>query len=161
MRKSIRISSISFVLLTLIISACSSPSEKVSDAEDNVKDAKEELKVTNEEYKVEMEEYKVRTNKEIEANEKSIKEFNARIDDQKSEAKADYQKKIDDLNAKNTDMKKRMDDFKTDSQTGWDKFKTEFAEEFKQSLLIVTHDSDFANKSHRIIEMEDGKIKSQ
>ncbi|MFN6074820.1 MAG: ABC transporter ATP-binding protein [Fluviicola sp.] len=35
----------------------------------------------------------------------------------------------------------------------------ELAEEFKQSLLIVTHDSDFANKSHRIIEMEDGKIK--
>ena len=36
----------------------------------------------------------------------------------------------------------------------------ELAEEFKQSLLIVTHDSDFANKSHRIIEMEDGKIKN-
>lgn len=36
----------------------------------------------------------------------------------------------------------------------------ELAEEFNQSLLIVTHDSDFANKSHRIIEMEDGKIKN-
>lgn len=34
----------------------------------------------------------------------------------------------------------------------------ELAEVYKQSLLIVTHDIDFANRTHRIIEMEDGKI---
>lgn len=31
-------------------------------------------------------------------------------------------------------------------------------DEFNLSLLIVTHDEDFANKSNRIIQMEDGKI---
>jgi len=30
--------------------------------------------------------------------------------------------------------------------------------EFHQSLLIVTHDIEFAKRTHRIIEMEDGKI---
>ncbi|MEZ4804366.1 MAG: ABC transporter ATP-binding protein [Bacteroidia bacterium] len=34
-------------------------------------------------------------------------------------------------------------------------------EEFNQSLLIVTHDQEFAGKTDRIIEMEDGKIISQ
>lgn len=34
----------------------------------------------------------------------------------------------------------------------------ELAEKYHQSLLIVTHDNDFAAKTHRIIEMEDGKI---
>ncbi len=34
----------------------------------------------------------------------------------------------------------------------------ELAEKYHQSLLIVTHDNDFAKKSHRIIEMEDSKI---
>jgi lipoprotein-releasing system ATP-binding protein len=29
---------------------------------------------------------------------------------------------------------------------------------YKQSLLIVTHDNEFANRTHRIIEMEDGRI---
>jgi len=29
---------------------------------------------------------------------------------------------------------------------------------YQQSLLIVTHDNDFANRTHRIIEMEDGRI---
>ena len=30
--------------------------------------------------------------------------------------------------------------------------------EKNQALLIVTHDPDFANKTHRTIEMADGKI---
>ncbi len=34
----------------------------------------------------------------------------------------------------------------------------ELTTQFKQSLLIVTHDNDFAERTHRIIEMEDGKI---
>jgi lipoprotein-releasing system ATP-binding protein len=34
----------------------------------------------------------------------------------------------------------------------------DLANEFKQTLLIVTHDNEFAAKTHRIIEMEDGKI---
>jgi lipoprotein-releasing system ATP-binding protein len=34
----------------------------------------------------------------------------------------------------------------------------ELAEEYNQSLLIVTHDTEFAEKTHRIIEMEDGRI---
>ena len=34
----------------------------------------------------------------------------------------------------------------------------ELAEVYNQSLLIVTHDSDFAARTHRTIEMEDGKI---
>lgn len=34
----------------------------------------------------------------------------------------------------------------------------ELAEEYNQSLLIVTHDNSFAERTHRIIEMEDGSI---
>jgi lipoprotein-releasing system ATP-binding protein len=34
----------------------------------------------------------------------------------------------------------------------------ELAEEFKQTLLIVTHDEEFAQRTHRIIEMKDGRV---
>jgi lipoprotein-releasing system ATP-binding protein len=34
----------------------------------------------------------------------------------------------------------------------------ELAEVYNQSLLIVTHDNEFSERTHRIIEMEDGKI---
>jgi lipoprotein-releasing system ATP-binding protein len=34
----------------------------------------------------------------------------------------------------------------------------ELSQEFKQTLLIVTHDNEFAERTNRIIEMEDGRI---
>lgn len=34
----------------------------------------------------------------------------------------------------------------------------QLAEEYNQTLLIVTHDNNFANNTHRIIEMKDGEI---
>ena len=37
----------------------------------------------------------------------------------------------------------------------------QLAEEHHQTLLVVTHDGDFAKKTHRIIEMGDGKIMKQ
>ena len=37
----------------------------------------------------------------------------------------------------------------------------ELAEEYHQSLLIVTHDNEFAERTDRIIEMEDGRIVRQ
>jgi lipoprotein-releasing system ATP-binding protein len=46
---------------------------------------------------------------------------------------------------------------KKNGEIVFDIFK-ELAEVYNQTLLIVTHDSDFANRTHRIIEMEDGKI---
>ena len=46
---------------------------------------------------------------------------------------------------------------KKNSEIVFDIFK-QLAEEYNQSLLIVTHDNEFAARTHRIIEMEDGKI---
>lgn len=37
-------------------------------------------------------------------------------------------------------------------------FFQELAERYHQTLLIVTHDNEFAARTHRIIEMEDGRI---
>ena len=46
---------------------------------------------------------------------------------------------------------------KKNSQMVYDIFK-ELTDVFQQTLLIVTHDMEFAERTHRIIEMEDGKI---
>lgn len=49
---------------------------------------------------------------------------------------------------------------KKNSDLVFDIFKR-LADEFNQTLLIVTHDLNFAKNTHRIIEMEDGKIISK
>ncbi len=49
---------------------------------------------------------------------------------------------------------------KKNSDTVFDIFKR-LTEEYKQTLLIVTHDQAFADNTNRIIEMEDGRIIKQ
>lgn len=49
---------------------------------------------------------------------------------------------------------------KKNSQTVFDTF-NQLSKEFRQTLLIVTHDPAFAEGTQRIIEMEDGRIVKQ
>ena len=46
---------------------------------------------------------------------------------------------------------------KANSVLVFDIFK-ELTEKFNQTLLVVTHDQEFAKNTHRNIEMEDGRI---
>ncbi|MFA7273847.1 MAG: hypothetical protein WC044_08255 [Crocinitomicaceae bacterium] len=144
MKKSIGIILTSFFIMGLLLTSCSTPSEKAQNEEDNVTEAQEKLDDSNENYKKDMEDFKARTATQIEANEKSIQDFNARIADQKSEAKADYEKKIAELDSKNSDLKKKMDDFKADSQSSWESFKTEFGHDMDE---LGTAFKDFTNKN--------------
>lgn len=115
-----------FTIGTLLIS-CSSPSEKLADAKNEVKEANANFDKANEENIKDMENYKREAAEKIEANERSITEFKARISHEKAEAKVDYEKKIDALEQRNDDMKKKMDDYKADGQEKWQTFKTEFS----------------------------------
>ena len=49
---------------------------------------------------------------------------------------------------------------KKNSQIVFDTFK-QLSTDFKQTLLVVTHDNEFAKSTQRIIEMEDGRIIKQ
>jgi lipoprotein-releasing system ATP-binding protein len=46
---------------------------------------------------------------------------------------------------------------KKNTEIVFDIFK-ELSDVYNQTLLIVTHDNEFANRTHRIIVMEDGRI---
>jgi predicted nucleic acid-binding Zn-ribbon protein len=126
MKKSIGVLIGSFFLTGFLFTSCSSPAEKVENAEENVTEAKLELEELNADYSQDMVEFKERKANQIADNEKSIQDFNARIANEKSDAKAAYQQEIADLNNKNSDMKKKMEDFKADSKTSWEAFETEF-----------------------------------
>ena len=59
----------------------------------------------------------------------------------KKQAKAEYKEKIAKLEQKNTDMKRRMDDYKSDSQEQWESFQREFnhdMDELGNSLKDLT-----------------------
>jgi hypothetical protein len=109
-----------------ILTGCETSAEKVAKAEINLSQANKDLDEAQEEYVADIENYKKETDEKIAANEKSITEFEARITNEKKEAKDDYNKKIIALQQKNIDMKKRMDDYKADGKEKWELFKADF-----------------------------------
>jgi len=109
-----------------ILTGCNTSAQKVENAEENVVAANEDLNDANEAYKQEIDNYRKEADEKIAANNKSIAEFNARIALEKKDAQDDYRRQIATLEQKNTDMKKKMDDYKADGKDKWEKFKTEF-----------------------------------
>ena len=126
MKKSMLTLALSAFLVSTIITSCNTPAGKVENAEENVVAANEDLNAANEAYQKEIDSYRKEAAEKIEANNKSIAEFNARIALEKKDAQDDYKKQIATLEQKNSDMKKKMDDYKAEGKEKLEKFKTEF-----------------------------------
>jgi hypothetical protein len=128
MKTIIKSLSVFAVITTAVLTSCNSPEQKVENAQNNVNQANKDLDTANKEYLADIESYRKETAEKIAANQKSIDEFDARIANDKKEAREEYKKKIDVLEQKNTDMKKTMDDYKADGKEKWETFKKEFSQ---------------------------------
>lgn len=132
MKKSILVLLVFTVITGAIFTSCRTPAQKVENAQNNVTEANKDLDKANQEYLADIEKFRKETADKIAANDKSIAEFKARIENDKKDAKADYNKKIAELEQKNSDMKKKLDDYKAEGKESWEKFKTEFSHDMEE-----------------------------
>ena len=110
MEKSIKMGLVSVMMASSVLFSCSTSSEKVEQAEEKVVDSQKELKEEKAAYQKEMKDYRKNAERRISENEKDIA----------------------DLNQKNSDMKMRLADFKSDNQSNWETFKTDFNREMDE-----------------------------
>ncbi len=127
MKKSNLIGIAFLIIATTLFISCNSSSEKVDKAKAEVAKANYNLDQANEEYLADMENYRIETAEKIAANQKSVADFKARIANDKSIAKDEYKAKIAALEQQNTDMKKRIDDYRETGKEKWELFKSEFS----------------------------------
>ena len=132
MKKSILNLAASAFITGSILTSCSTPAQKVENAQNNVTEANLDLNKANEEYLADIEKYRKETADKIAANNLSISDFNARIEREKNEVKADSKKKIAVLEQKNSDIKKRMEDYQADGKEKWELFKAEFSHDMNE-----------------------------
>lgn len=144
MKNSISMLMVSFFALSTIFTSCTSPAQKVENAQNDVTEAEADLVQAQADYLTDVENYRMQKAEAIAANNQSIEEFNARIEQEKKAASADYKMKISELEQKNSDMKKRLDDYKTDTKEQWEAFKTEFNRDMDQ--LVVNLNDLVGNK---------------
>lgn len=126
-----------FILCTvfgflLLQTSCDNTAQKVVKAEENVVEAEKDLQSAEADYLADVEQYRILSAEKIAANDKSIAEFNARIEREKKDVRAEYKAKIKELEQKNSDMKKKMDDYKVEGKDQWEIFKTEFSRDMDE-----------------------------
>lgn len=117
---------VALFVFAVIVGACSSPTKKVEEAQTDVIEANKELDEANAEYMADMAKYRMETAEKIAANDLIIKDLNARISNQKKNRQVEYKQKVAELEQKNMDMKRKMEDYKQDGKENWEKFKAEF-----------------------------------
>jgi len=132
MNKTILAITVIALITGTVFTSCNSSADRVDNAEQALIDADKELKEANEAYLLDIENYRMETADKIAANNKSIADFNLRIENEKKEVKAEYKKQIAELEQKNSDMEKKMDDYQADGKQKWEAFKTEFSHDMDE-----------------------------
>ena len=136
MKTTIKISALSIIFLGALLTSCNSTNDKKTMTDEEI--ATEHTKLAQVAHEKEMAEYQEINNAKIEANEKSLAEFNLRIKNEKLEAKDEYEQKIAELNAQNSDMKKKMDEFHAGNKANWETFKASFDKDMDDLSLAFT-----------------------
>lgn len=119
-------------LVTGLLAGCNSPAQKLENAREDAAAANKKLETANEEYLADLKSYRQATAERIAANDESIARFKLRIANEKKETRDEYNKKIIALEQKNSDNKKRLDDYKTEGKANWEIFKTEFSRDMDE-----------------------------
>jgi len=127
MRNTIMVFAVIGSMAGTLLTGCGETTEqKLDKAKESVGDATQELKDARAEYLAEWETFKRESNQAIEANEKRIEAFKAKMDKATPTVKATYDKQVAVLEQRNRDLKKKLDDYKDEGQGKWEEFKTNF-----------------------------------
>jgi DNA anti-recombination protein RmuC len=116
-----------------MLTGCQSSAKKVENAEEKVQDAKDKVVEAKQELSQALtdsiQQFKKESEEKISANEKSIAKLKVRIAKEKKETRAKNEKKLAGLEQKNSNMKKRLDDYNYNEggRSKWASFKSEFS----------------------------------
>lgn len=123
----------SLALVSLFSAAsCNSAAENVADAQQNVNEANAALDEANQEYLEDIADYRIATARDITYNDSLIVDLKARSKASGQKSDPAYEEQIADLENRNADMKKKMDEYEGDGPDNWTKFKEEFAHDMQE-----------------------------
>jgi len=126
MKNPIFILAIIVFLAGITLNSCQSSAKKVENARNNVIEANKVLDNASKELMSDIENFRKETENKITANNHYIAEFKVRLTKEKKEKRARYEKKLAQLEQKNNDLKKQLDEYQAAGKDKWTSFKSDF-----------------------------------
>jgi hypothetical protein len=132
LKNTLSIFALSTLVLGLNLSSCSSAADDVKDATEDVDKANEDLEKAKEDLKIDMETYRAETIEKVLENERFIAERRKSIETDKSALKVVHQKEIKVLEARNKELKEKLENYKGEGKENWENFKKEFSHDMNE-----------------------------
>jgi chromosome segregation ATPase len=133
MKNSILLLAVTVCMAGTMLTGCQSSAKKTDKNQDSLQgikkdaaDVKNDLKEMNKDLISDFQQFKKESEEKIISFENTIAEFKAKIATENKADKAKYDKEIARLEQQNSDLKKKLDDYKDDGKDQWKAFKTEF-----------------------------------
>ena len=117
---------LSSLFIVIAICSCSSSDKQTKRFELQTGSGTMPYNEIDEQYESEFLEYKAQASAKLSDNDYSIVEFKSLIEQKEGSAKEDYDKKVAELEAKNTELRNNLEDYKEGSRDHWESFKAEF-----------------------------------
>jgi hypothetical protein len=115
------------LVLPALFTGCSrTATEKIADAKANVVVAKDAVADAQAAAREEWLKFKSEGEAKITANERIIAEYKVKMTTADGKLRAKYDQKIDVLEAKNKELKAKLDNYEDAGKSTWEKFKSEF-----------------------------------
>ena len=95
--------------------------------EQKVEGAKQELKDARADYLAEWQNFKTESEEQIKANEDRIDAFKSKMEKADTKTKVKYNKAVAELEQRNRDLKRKLEEYKDEGESKWREFKTNFS----------------------------------
>jgi len=113
-------------------------------SEQKVEGAKQELKDAKADYLAEWQNFKTESEEQIKANEDRIDAFKSKMEKADTKTKVKYNKAVAELEQRNRDLKRKLEEYKDEGESKWREFKTNFS-----------HDMDAVGKTMKDLFKDD------
>src|SRR4030042_3477760 len=141
MKVTISILALATFMAGAILTSCQSSAKKVENARDNLQEAKDNVieakQQLNQALNDSIQKFKRASVERISNNEKIIAEFKARLAKGEKVTKAKYEKTVAELEQKNNDLKKKLENYMDEGQDKWTSFKNEFNHDMDELGLAI------------------------
>jgi len=127
MKKSLIVIAATALLAVFITQGCDRASEDLQSAETSVIEAERDLEIAQSEIEADIGIYRQEMGDKIKVNNLAIADIKEKIQDEEAEIKAAHEVRIASLEKTNSEMKRKMDNFRFTNRDNWDDFKDEFS----------------------------------
>lgn len=133
------------VCLTVLLSGCQKPEQKVENAQEKVSNANQDLKEAKREARAEWQDawlkFKRDNDKDVADNERRIIELRKDVTKVDARYRGNYNTRIDELERRNNGLRDRVNNAKDEGDANWEEFKKDIKrnmDELKSSLKSIT-----------------------